>query len=1078
MSQPHSPWPEFDQLDLLFAREGMARGPDVWFKIHALLSARITDNIDLSKPAVLARLLGPLVCKSPLHQQRIEYVITEWLTGQTTETVTLSNSVTQSDGNSAKEKQKFNRTWQVAALVSLCALIFTVKVLIEKPVEVDQQQTPKPIIKNGSGSQPDKIVQIHDYLKPNPLPIKVAAELRQSIYWASIIGLPLLLFLLYMAKRYLPQLILRNNQDDDPCITGLEIKQPEKCPDLPFSSVKTTSELSPLTRSSWLDTQRLHVADTVIATAKNFGFFYPVYQQRSDSPEYLVLVQSLHGYDQMAEVAELFIRALQRQSKHMRIRGYRFREDLRRLHPMPGVQPKENPDISPLSLKQLAALRSDARLIVISDWAIAYQPYEHDQPQAWVGDLEKFQKRIWLSPGYDSWYWAELAKKQAKQLKIRLLPLSSNNTQDIARWLSQEHNPLAPAGLTETDDFPSILTETSESWLSWRPPHGVRLKRLLLELSTFLGAEGFLVLQALAVFPKPIWPLPYILGKQLFSAENQKQKKYRLPWRRQAPVAGASALSQEQMLINLGRLPWSRHAYMPDYLRELLLKALTLKEHRRIRQAWQDIIVNFAIKPSENQPNVIPIASTALSKMELEQFLLRQEQGNALDDAIFASILLGGKLGLLDFKLPQVFSRFLPGAKKILDFRPALKAIVLTGLSIWGLDSAWHTFGKQALIDYQQAAILEENAKWPVAMEYRTDRNNATQHLAIATQKALESVKFRVTSPSEKDLTDLTQNTIRYAPGGKAAAQRVQQSLAWLTYGGQADLIAAADLPDDLPANTIKVQLMQTYQPNSGFTDSFINAYEKPVPITDGKTVKTVPFSEPDMVLIKPGQFQMGSSENEPAHQTDESPQHLVNLNYAFEIGQTEVTVEQYAAFAQATERNLPDANNWQGKNLPVTNVSFNDALAYTRWLSQQTGKNYRLPTEAEWEYAARAGTSSAYWWGNTIGKNNAACDGCSSKWDGKQAAPVKSFKPNKFGLYDTAGNVWEWTADCYHQDYKNAPTDGSAWLEAERGDCSKRVARGGSWSVNPLGLRSALRFRYVTDVAINYLGFRIARAL
>ena len=130
--------------------------------------------------------------------------------------------------------------------------------------------------------------------------------------------------------------------------------------------------------------------------------------------------------------------------------------------------------------------------------------------------------------------------------------------------------------------------------------------------------------------------------------------------------------------------------------------------------------------------------------------------------------------------------------------------------------------------------------------------------------------------------------------------------------------------------------------------------------------------------------------------------------------------------------------------------------------------------TEAEYEYAARAGTATAYPWGDTIGKNNANCGGCGSQWGGKGTAPVGSFSPNKFGLYDMVGNVWEWTDDCYHDSYQGVPADGSAWT----GDGCTIVVRGGSWVNTPDLLRSAARSWLSTDFRGNVLGFRVARTL
>jgi formylglycine-generating enzyme required for sulfatase activity len=160
-----------------------------------------------------------------------------------------------------------------------------------------------------------------------------------------------------------------------------------------------------------------------------------------------------------------------------------------------------------------------------------------------------------------------------------------------------------------------------------------------------------------------------------------------------------------------------------------------------------------------------------------------------------------------------------------------------------------------------------------------------------------------------------------------------------------------------------------------------------------------------------------------------------------------------------------------------VINVTWDDAQRYAGWLAKMTGKPYRLLTEAEYEYATRAGTQTAYPWGDDVGKNNANCLTCGSNWDGKQrTAPVGSFQPNGFGLYDMVGNVFEWVEDCYNASYNGAPTNGSAWIDG--GDCQNRMARAGSWFNSPIILRSANRAWFAPGVRMSLLGFRVGRTL
>jgi formylglycine-generating enzyme required for sulfatase activity len=232
----------------------------------------------------------------------------------------------------------------------------------------------------------------------------------------------------------------------------------------------------------------------------------------------------------------------------------------------------------------------------------------------------------------------------------------------------------------------------------------------------------------------------------------------------------------------------------------------------------------------------------------------------------------------------------------------------------------------------------------------------------------------------------------------------------------------------------------------------------------------------PEMVVIPAGRFRMGDIQGKRG--PDERPVREVHMGRPFAVGRYEITFDQYDEFAKATKRELPEDEGFGRGRLPVIFVSWDDAVAYAEWLTRQTGKRYRLPTEAEWEYAARAGTETEFWWGNEMKKGLANCTGCGSQWDRKQTAPVGSFKPNPFGLYDTAGNVIEWVQDCWHENYNGAPLDGSPWEQKDGGDCGRRGLRGGHWRNAQDFMRSSFRMWNRPTVRRHTPGFRLVREI
>ena len=261
----------------------------------------------------------------------------------------------------------------------------------------------------------------------------------------------------------------------------------------------------------------------------------------------------------------------------------------------------------------------------------------------------------------------------------------------------------------------------------------------------------------------------------------------------------------------------------------------------------------------------------------------------------------------------------------------------------------------------------------------------------------------------------------------------------------------------------------------------------------------------PEMVVLPAGKFTMGSPEGERGRYDDEGPQHRVTISKPFAVSKHEVTVGQYAEFVRETKHRtgncrLPEGQSWrdpgfkQSNDHPVVCVNWDDASTYVYWLSMKTGHEYRLLTEAEWEYAARAGTTTAYHFGRMILGNQA-----NYNFNNEGTVAVGSYPANAFGLRNMHGNVWEWVEDCWHDDYSDAPTNGNAWLSGCRkgneDDCAGgdawmryckehivgeelRVLRGGSWVNGPVLLRSANRLGDVATERDNFSGFRVARTL
>lgn len=226
----------------------------------------------------------------------------------------------------------------------------------------------------------------------------------------------------------------------------------------------------------------------------------------------------------------------------------------------------------------------------------------------------------------------------------------------------------------------------------------------------------------------------------------------------------------------------------------------------------------------------------------------------------------------------------------------------------------------------------------------------------------------------------------------------------------------------------------------------------------------------PVLAAVPAGSFTMGSNNSDPS----EKPARRMTIGKPFAIGRTEVTVQQWQACVEALAcPRVTDAQ--RAPNQPVGDISWDDAQVYVKWLAKVSGKPYRLPTEAEWEYAARGGSASRYWWGEDMKGGTANCRGCGEPWQEGGPTPVASFAANGYGLHDMSGSLWEWVQDCWHSSYRNAPADARAWEEPL---CRQRVIRGGSWRDGASYMPASTRFRYDASVRHSQNGLRVARDL
>jgi formylglycine-generating enzyme required for sulfatase activity len=380
--------------------------------------------------------------------------------------------------------------------------------------------------------------------------------------------------------------------------------------------------------------------------------------------------------------------------------------------------------------------------------------------------------------------------------------------------------------------------------------------------------------------------------------------------------------------------------------------------------------------------------------------------------------------------------------------------------------------------------ITEQGTKRPRSEEQLVADTKLRPAEVRAVLNALDEARLARTLDKERAEWELSHDFVAHAVGrflGRRRSQMLRQTGA---YAAPALLAISLLVGIGLNATYLEERwrwftVMRPYR--AAHFDRYILKPEAERALKPDQIFRECEADCPEMIVIPTGDFMMGSLPTENGRDPDEEPRHAVTIAKRFAVSRFPLTFADWDACVSVggcpQEGGAIDGDWGRGKR-PVIHVSWDDAQAYVAWLSRMTGKTYRLLSEAEWEYAARAGSTTAFFWGEEIGKNHANCNGCGSQWDNRnnrRTSPVESFEPNAFGLYDMAGNVWQWVEDCYHRDYNGAPADGSAWTD---GDCSRRVVRGGSWDITWESLRSANRSDDTPVDRISHLGFRVGRTL
>jgi formylglycine-generating enzyme required for sulfatase activity len=785
---------------------------------------------------------------------------------------------------------------------------------------------------------------------------------------------------------------------------------------------------------------RLNERATIDRTLEAGGYFRPVYRDRQVPPAYLFLIDRRHAEDHVAEMAAELGAALRREQ--ISYTAFDYHGDPRYCRPVGEIAAERSP-------AALAGVYGDRTLFLVGDGDALFDP-DTGRPHGWMQEFAAFEQKYMLTT--DPVWWQSHRVDDWAQAGFQVLPLTTAG-------LGQLRTTRAPIGYDDPRDLPlpRRFALSPGHWLEERRLKQPVLRTIVRELKEYLGGEGFLLLCATAAYPGIYWRLTRAMDAQL----------------------GLTGSDRAVRLRKLGRLPWYRYGRMPDMLRVALLRSLDRSRRRRITDAYHALIEHRAEDPLR-LPVAVPDWKSA--RAEVREMVQASARHEPFGDRVFADVVRGRKPRLLEFGLPSWGAPTLKRQQWRGLVGPILSGLVLIPAAIW-----LNVWARQAwlgpLAERQAMSTMQERHG---KVRVQLSSPASLRPIAQALERSLVSWGFQVASSSRNDQVQRQNqlnaparsveqmsksggstrepNRLMYRPGQQTSADLIAERVAFLYYGLKPEL----EQVDSQSLNDVDVLIELRGRPR-GFRDE----------LKTGPTVFRDPLRNgqdgPDMVLIPAGSFQMGDLQGKGMR--DERPVHEVRIPRSFAMSRYETTFEEYDRFARETKRSLLADEGWGRGRRPVINVSWDDAKVYAEWLSQQTGKPYRLPTEAEWEYAARSGGKDEIWAGTSDAGRLSDFAVYAGNSRGR-TAPVGGKMPNGLGLYDMSGNVWEWVEDCWHEVYKGAPSDGSAWLDTGGGRCSQRVIRGGVWDANPKYLRVSDRGWQGLNYGLNLIGFRLVQDL